>query len=301
MTFKPVGVDENGRFPARVEAGIRTMLTEEGFEGGGGASVDIYDSVEDIPPGTEAGTLLFVKSLAAYGLAPAIVSSAASSTATSGTTFDVTVPTAGSPTLGDLLLVAVYGSNSTLAQNLTPQDPTLERLSPVLPDLGGGNNSDIRISGIFGKWINGGLPATYTFTQPSTDTSRRVAVAMVIRGVDQITPISDASLFVGSNGLGAADVALPALDTVRPRNLQLLFGWSNGSSTDDFTTAPATSVSTTSVQRVVYPPTGTVSKSELAIWSREISAAGSTGAVTLDYPTRSQRSGFTLTLNPKVV
>lgn len=265
------------------------------------ASVLVVSSVEEVPAGTPVNTLIVVPMVTAFGPAPSVIGSDTTSSSASGATLVVDIPTTGTPTSGDLIVVALTSMSSAIAQAWTPPDGTWTLLSPTLVDLGSGQNSNTRVSAVYAKRLSGAPASSYTFTSPGSDSQRRIAAVAVVRGVDPIAPVASTSSIIGVNGAGTTDITIPALSAARPRTLQLVWAWSNGTSTDDFATLPAPSPSLTSRASETLPPTGSVSKTQLVEWSRENSAAGPLSAVTLDFTARAHRAGISVVLNPAVV
>lgn len=282
--------------------GLQSMSSIEGLQAAldAKAAALVVSSVEEVPAGTPVNTLIVVPTVASYGPAPTVLGSSSSSSAAAGATLVVTIPTTGTPGAGDMVIVALTTMSSVISQAWTPPDSTWTLLSPALVDLGGGQNQNTRITAIYGKRLTGAPAASYTFTSPGSDSQRRIATAVVVRDVDQTTPVASASSLVGINGTGTTDIALPALGAARPRTLQLTWAWSNGSQTDDFATLPVPSPSMTQVVAETLPATGTASRTQLVAWRRENATSGPVPSIALDFTARSQRGGFSLVLNPEV-
>lgn len=260
----------------------------------------VLSDVSEVPPGTPVNTPIIVPSVATFGPAPTVIGSDTSSSNAAGATLVVDIPSTGTPAAGDYIVVALTSMSSAIAQAWTAPDGTWTLLSPALIDLGSGQNSNTRVTAVFAKLLTGAPAASYTFTSPGSDSQRRIAAVTVVRNVDAGAPVASASALVGVNGAGTSDVTIPALASTRPRTLQLVYGWSNGSSSDDFATLPVPTPSLTSVTSETLPASGSVSKTQLVAWSRENAAAGPLSSIVQDFTARSQRAGFSVVLNPEV-
>jgi PKD repeat protein len=128
-------------------------------------------------------------------VAPVIVASRGTYLTTAGPTLTVMRPDVPLEA-GDYVVVYLRGQSSSgiSADVGIPQD--FSRIGPAftIPD------SSVRYNGFFGRRTGTGEPASYAFTKPAGDTSRWIAVCMVVRNVDA-NPVVTSSAFGAKAGL----------------------------------------------------------------------------------------------------
>lgn len=199
---------------------------------------------------------------------------------------------------GDVLVVFLHSQSSTVNEEWVAPDTTWKRVSPVLVQLSGGQNTETRITSVFAKVLTGAPdPGGYTFTSPNSNGQRRIAMTSVIRGAYAHNPVQAWTSIVGINSAGDFDVTLPSLNTLCINTLELVYAFSNMATGTDPSLNP-TMTPTLTLQSSANVTGTNGSASQVTLYTRVVPAQGATGTVLADFTSRAQRAVLGVLLQP---
>lgn len=275
---------------AAISDATQDYLYEHGY-----APLMVVSSIEAIPPGTPAGTLLVIPG--DYAPIPITELHVASATATIGNGLP-----AGSNTLlfvrpaglrvGDVLVAFVQSQSSDAGHVWTP--PVGWETHAATEGLA------TRTTGLFTYTVTSlaSVGSTIGFSTVGGASFRFAGVMAVIRGADTSAPVNVTSDAAGFNGLGSTNTTLGPITTTVPGCLGVAFGWTTMASTGVDTPAVLPAGWTLLADSVNPTPGGAVSRSAVAAWAAPLGDAGAKDALVLDWPEVSQRAGVMIAFAP---
>lgn len=245
----------------------------------------IVETVEDIPPGLPAGSVVLV--MEADGPAPAngpqIVGTAVASSS-SGTSLVVDVPDGVQN--GDWALCFMTSQHDGTAPNPVWTSGDMDGWP-----MGNTSSPDLRTTAIgYRSMAASDEGGQLTFEFGAAD-QRRLVMVVLLRNVATF-PFYVVGTPQGHNGVGTDDTTVPSVVSTASKALHLVFGWSNGSvGSSHVPDAPTVGGGMSVVAGAVEPPSPSSGFTTIRLWARVLEGGGPSGSVTLDWPLLAQRAG----------
>jgi hypothetical protein len=177
-----IDVGKLARYPLWIDTDEN--IGDSGF--GGGSQVLVVPSLDAVPSGTPAGTVVVVSASAPPppGSTPSVVSYTKGGV--SGTTLTLSKPSGLQE--GDWLFVFVAHQGSTAVTGFTPE----AGFSQAAWGFAAPAPTDSRVNYVLKKFVAdpAAEPASYSFTVLGGGTQRGVAIMLAIRGAAETSPVS---------------------------------------------------------------------------------------------------------------